>query len=59
MNCKKRSCCVIFLLAVALFLAPTSCGIVGEKIGVLYIMHSGYVTHTRQHMWNCVAEMFS
>ena len=30
-----------------------------DTIGVLYIQHNGYETHTRQHMWNAVAEMFS
>ena len=30
-----------------------------NTIGVLYIQHNGYETHTRQHMWNAVAEMFS
>ena len=30
-----------------------------DKIGVLYVMHSGYEIHTRQHMWNAVVEMFS
>jgi len=58
MHCKKSSCCVIFLLILALFLAPTSCGIVGEKIGVLYLLHGGMSTLKPQHMWDAVAEMF-
>jgi len=58
MICKKRSCCVIFLLALALFLAPTSCDIVTEKIGVLYLLHGGMSTLKPQYMWDAVAEMF-
>jgi len=59
MSCKKRSCCVIFLLAVALFLAPTSCYIVGEKMGVLFVDHGGMDTSTPRGMFDCVVTMFS
>jgi hypothetical protein len=59
MSCKKRSCCVIFLLTVALFLAPTSCCMVGEKIGVLFIHHGGMDTNKPQYMWNAAVTMFT
>ena len=58
MSCKKRSCCVIFLLAVVLCLAPTSCCMVGEKIGVLFVNHGGQDTSEDQFMWDATIQQF-
>ena len=58
MSCKKASCCMIFLLAVALFLAPTSCCKVGEKVGVLFVNHGGQDTSEDQFMWDATIQQF-
>jgi len=59
MSSKKRSCCVVFLLVIALFLAPTSCFMVGEKVGVLFIHHGGMDTNKPEYMWNAAVSMFT
>jgi hypothetical protein len=59
MSSKKRSCCVIFLLVISLFLAPTSCFMVSEKIGVLFIHHGGMDTLKNQYMWDAAVTMFT
>jgi len=49
---------VIVLLVITLFLAPTSCNVVGEKIGVLFVIHGGQDTAESQFMWDATIQQF-
>ena len=59
MSCKKRNYCLIFLLAMVFFLAPTSCSIVGENIGVIFVIHGGMEINKPQYMWDAAVLQFS
>jgi len=59
MRCKYKSYCLIFLLAIALVLVPSSCLMVREKIGVIYVIHGGMDTNEPQYMWDASVHMFS
>ena len=57
MSAKKSSCCVIFLLAIAMIIAP--CSRDSKKIGVLFVQHGGFDEPKDQHMFDSVLTMFS
>ena len=59
MSWKKKSCCVMFLLAIALVMVPPSCLLTGEKIGVIFVIHGGMIDNKPQYMWDAVAHQFS
>ena len=59
MNWEKKSWSLMFLLVIVLVLVPTSCCMVGEKIGVLYIIHGGMDSNKPQYMWDASVQMFS
>jgi hypothetical protein len=45
MNCGKRNWCLMLSLTIVSLLALTSCSVVGEKIGVIYIIRGGNDTY--------------
>jgi hypothetical protein len=59
MSLKKRSCCVMLLLAIALIMIPPSCLLTGEKIGVIFVIHGGMIENKPQYLWDAVAHQFS
>jgi hypothetical protein len=59
MNREGRSAFLIFLLAIAVILAPASCEHAGERIGVLFVIHGGMDTNKSQYMWDATVQQFS
>jgi len=59
MSCKYKSYYLILFLATALVLVPSSCLLVREKIGVIYVIHGGMDTNEPQYLWNASVHMFS
>jgi len=59
LNWKKTSFFMIFLLITALFLLPTSCCIMSEKIGVILVVHGGMIENKTQSLWEAVVHQFS
>ena len=50
---------MIFLLITALFLFPTSCCTVSEKIGVILVVHGGMIEKKTLSLWDAVIHQFS
>ena len=59
MNWKKSIRCFISLMAIALILWPNSCGMMGEKIGVIFVVHGGMEIYKPQYMWDAAVQMFA
>ena len=59
MNWKKKVGYFVFLIAMTFFFWPISCGMVGEKIGVIFVIHGGKDTNQPENMWNASVQMQS
>ncbi|MCK5423642.1 MAG: hypothetical protein KAJ08_15835, partial [Deltaproteobacteria bacterium] len=59
MNRKKKTGPFIFLLIIAMLLVSPSCLQVGEKIGVILVVHGGMTTYESQYMWDASVHQFS
>ncbi len=56
---KKVSWLLFFLLPLSLFLISPSCLRVGEKIGVIFVIHGGMEVNKEQYMWDAAVLQFS
>ena len=54
----KRNCWAIIVLVITFCLVPTSCYVVGDKIGVLFVIHGGQDTSEAQFMWDATVQQF-
>lgn len=59
MNGMKRTRYLVFLIAMLFVVWPSSCGMMGEKIGVIYVLHGGQDTNQPEYMWNAAVQMQS
>ena len=59
MNREKKKGPFIFLLIIAMLLVSPSCLQVGEKIGVILVVHGGMTTYESQYMWDASVHQFS
>ncbi len=59
MDWKKmfRLCALLFVLTAVCW--PTSCGIVQEKIGVIFVVHGGMSEYRDQYLWDAGLQQFS
>ncbi len=59
MDCKKIvRYFTLFLLFVCISW-PTSCGVVQEKIGVIFVVHGGMSEYNDQYLWDAGLQQFS
>ncbi|MCK5513079.1 MAG: hypothetical protein KAJ00_01160 [Deltaproteobacteria bacterium] len=59
MNWKRKVGYFVFLIAMTFVFWPISCGMVGEKIGVIFVIHGGQDTNQPEYMWNAAVQMQS
>ncbi len=59
MNWKKKVGYFVFLIAMTFVFWPISCGMVGKKIGLIFVIHGGQDTNRPENMWNAAVQMQS
>jgi len=59
MNWVKANRYFILIMAMIFIIWPTSCGLLREKIGVIFVIHGGMTLDKDQYIWDTGAQQFS